>query len=70
MTGICQVGKGAEAKTDQVVVKWVEFAEGWDVQDVTKQVDIALKGALTGDEFADKMGKIRVVKLNLIEPEA
>jgi len=64
---ISQVAQGAKAKANKFIIERIEFAQGRNVSNPTpKETDIAFKGTLGGNHFAEESSFGGVVNFDVL----
>jgi len=70
-TLIYEITQSPKSQAYDLVINWVEFAQGWDVEKrMSKYLDITLKGALRWDSLTERSRELRVFNLNTVNPAA
>jgi hypothetical protein len=70
-TLISQVAKRSKAQHNQLFVKRIQLAQGWNVGNrATKHLNVSFKRTLSGDHFSDPVSGLRIANIYLVEPTA
>jgi hypothetical protein len=65
---ICQVGQSPKSQSYQLLIKWIELAQGRNVkQNPSETADIPFKGTLGGNQAAEYMGDFSIGNFNSIK---
>lgn len=67
-TFIREIRQRPETNTNHLIVERVELAQGWNVKDVVKELDVPLKRALSRDHFAQEPGNLGIMNFYGFKP--
>jgi hypothetical protein len=60
---ICQVGQSSKPQSHQLLIEWIELAQGRNMkQNLSKTADIPFKGTLGRNQMAKCMGNFIVTR--------